>query len=254
MTPDQRIESPTNRVRDYYDRVAETWDAMEGADSYNPYFTRQLRDHLKALLADLAGKPSALELGAGTGPYLDVTAPLFANLIATDVSSGMLAVLERRTSQLGLTNVVILQQDAYDLRAIESASVDVVYSVGLLETIANFHRLFAEIYRVLRPSGTVAGITSNGDCPWYWLRKFIEGGERHGRTGQLATARGLNHVLRQVGFTTPEIVYWGAVRPQMQSRAIITVLAAAEKIVAPTPAARYLGVLSFRSPKSARAP
>jgi ubiquinone/menaquinone biosynthesis C-methylase UbiE len=250
MTAGQR-QSPLSRVRDYYDRVSETWDTMEGVGSYNPYFTRQLRDHLKALLADLAGKPSALELGAGTGPYLDVTAPLFAKLIATDVSSGMLAVLKRRISQLGLTNVVVLQQDAYDLRAIESASVDVVYSVGLLEMVSNFHRLFAEIHRVLRPSGTVAGITSNGDCPWYLLRKFIQGEERHGRTGQLATARGLGHVLQQVGFTAPEIAYWGAVRPQMQSRMIITALAAAEKIVTRTPAARYLGVLTFRSRKSA---
>jgi hypothetical protein len=68
---------------------------------------------------------------------------------------------------------------------------------GLLETIANFRRLFGEIHRVLRPSGTVAGITSNGECSWYRLRKFIEGGERHRRTRQLATARGLDHVLQQ---------------------------------------------------------
>src|SRR6266480_6007550 len=94
----------TNRVRDYYDRVAETWDATEGAQCYNVYFARQLCDHLKALLADSAGKPLALELGAGTGPYVDVTAPLFGNLIAADVSRGMLAVLERRIKQLGLTN------------------------------------------------------------------------------------------------------------------------------------------------------
>ena len=253
MIPDLR-KSPLNRLRDYYDRVSETWDAMEGTNSYNLHFTRQLRDQLKALLADSTGKRSALELGAGTGPLVSITAPLFAKLIATDLSRGMLTVLERRISQLGLTNVVVLQQDAYDLRAVESASVDVVYSVGLLETISDFYRLFAEIHRVLRPSGTVAGITSNGDCPWYRLRKFIEGGERHGRTGQLATARGLDHVLQQVGFTPPEIVYWGAVRPQMQSRMIITALAAAERIVAPTRAARYLGVLSFRSRKLARSP
>jgi ubiquinone/menaquinone biosynthesis C-methylase UbiE len=143
MIPD--IEASTNQVRDYYDRVAETWNATEGPDCYNPYFACQLRDHLRALLAESTGKPSALELGAGTGPYVDVTAPLFAKLIATDVSRGMLAVLERRIEQLGLTNVVILQQDACDLRAIQSASVDVVYSVGLLEVIADFHRLFAEV-------------------------------------------------------------------------------------------------------------
>ena len=174
---------------------------------------------------------------------------MFERLIATDISSGMLAVLKTRIAHLGLANVVVLQQDAYDLRAIESASVDVVYSVGLLETITDFHRLFAEIYRVLKPSGTVAGITSNGNCPWYLLRRVIERGERHGRTGRLATARGLKQVLQQVGFTAPEITYWGAVRPQMRSRLRHYCVAAAEKIIARTSAVRYLGVLSFSSRK-----
>ena len=140
---------------------------MEGTDSYNPYFTRQLRDHLKALLADATGKQSALELGAGTGPSW-ITAPLFAKLIATDLSRGMLTVLERRISQLGLTNVVILQQDAYDLHAVELASVDVVYSVGLLETISTIstgcsQRSIAcsdrvELWPASRPMETAPGI------------------------------------------------------------------------------------------------
>ena len=240
---------PTNLVREYYDHVAETWDATYGVERDNDYFARQLRDRLKAMLTDSVGKSSALEMGTGTGPYLDVTAPLFGKLIASDVSSGMLAVLERRRTQLGFTNVSILQADASDLSAVESASMDVVYSVGLLEVIADFDRLFVEAHRVLKPGGTVAGITSNGDCPWYRLRRLLEGGERHGRTGQLATARGLNAVLQRTGFGTPEIVYWGAVRPQMQNCIVVNWMATIEKIVAPTPAARYLGALSFRSRK-----
>jgi ubiquinone/menaquinone biosynthesis C-methylase UbiE len=251
MTTHQRIEPSTNQVMDYYDRVAESWDAKEGSERYNPYFACQLRDHLKALLAGSAGKPSALELGAGTGPYVDVTAPLFGKLIAADVSRGMLAVLARRIEHLGLTNVVILQQDACDLRAIQSASVDVVYSVGLLEIIADFHRLFVEAHRVLKPDGVVAGVTSNGDCPWYLMRRLLEGGERHGRTRQLATARSLNVALQRAGFAAPEVVCWGAVRPQMQNPTIINALATFEKVIASTPAACYLGVLSFRSHKPA---
>jgi hypothetical protein len=35
----------------------------------------------------------------------------------------------------------------------------------------------------------------------------------------------------------------------MRSQLVITALAAAEKVIAPTPAARYLGVLSFSSRK-----
>jgi ubiquinone/menaquinone biosynthesis C-methylase UbiE len=246
MIPDD-VELRKADVSDYYDRAAETWEAMHGADSYNSYFWRQLQDRLKSLITGFAGKPVAVELGAGTGPYLHLTAPLFERLIATDISKGMLAVLERRIAHLGLTNVVCLQQNAYNLCAIDSASIDIVYSVGLLETIDDFHRLFAEVGRVLKPSGMMIGITSNGNCPWYLLRKLIEGGERHCRTGQLATAGRLKNALHEAGFADPDITYWGTVRPQMRNPLLIRMLAAAEKIIAPTAAARWLGVLSFSS-------
>jgi ubiquinone/menaquinone biosynthesis C-methylase UbiE len=220
-----------------------------GVESYNQHFERQLKDQLKRLLAGSAGKPIAMELGVGTGPYLDITAPLFRKLIATDISSGMLSVLGARLADLGLGNVVILQQDANNLHEIESGTIDVVYSVGLLETIRDFDQLFAEINRVLKPDGAVAGITSNGSCPWYILRRVIERRERHGRTGQLATAHFLSDVLKRVGFAVPDITYWGAVRPQMQNRLGIAALAAVERAIARTAGARYLGVLSFSSRK-----
>src|SRR5262249_27303553 len=127
----------------------------------------------------------------------------------------------------------------------------VMYSVGLLEIIADFHRLFAEAHRVLKPGGVVAGVTSNGDCPWYRLRRLLEGGERHCRTGQLATARSLSAALQRVGLAAPEIVYWGAVRPQMQNPKIVIAWAIFEKVIPPPRAARYRAFFSFRPKKPA---
>jgi ubiquinone/menaquinone biosynthesis C-methylase UbiE len=244
--------SPSS-ITDYYDRAAETWDGTHGAARQNPRFAGQIRNSLKALLSLVDRSATALELGAGTGPYVDIAAPLFARLIATDVSEGMLAVFARRVAQLGLTNVTLLRQDACDLRKIATGSVDMVYSIGLLETVADIERLFAESGRVLRPGGFVAGITSNGDCPWYSLRRKLEGGERHGRTGRLVTAASLTEFLRRAGFTSPEIAYWGAAPPGLQSRVLIAALAVAEAIVAPTPFAGRLGVLSFSARKTAGA-
>jgi ubiquinone/menaquinone biosynthesis C-methylase UbiE len=249
MSTDQDDRTPKSAA-DYYDRAAETWDATHGAARHNARFARQVRDHLGALLARADRDATALELGAGTGPYVDIVAPLVARLIATDLSEGMLAVFARRVRELGLANVTLLRQDACDLREVASASVDVVYSVGLLETVADFNRLFAGCYRLLRPGGFVAGITSNGDCPWYSLRRKLHGGERHCRTGELATARKLAATLRHAGFSPPDITYWGAAPPGMQNRALIALLGGAEAIVAPTPLARYLGLLSFRALKA----
>ena len=59
----------------------------------------------------------------------------------------------------------------------------------------------------------------------------------------------VGNAVRQAGFAAPDISYWGAVRPRMRSRLLITALAAAEKIIAPSIVARYLGVLSFSARK-----
>ena len=241
--------SNRSSVAYYYDSVAETWDKSYGAGRLSARFARQLHDHLKLLLANVSGSAQALEVGAGTGPYIAITAPLFDSVIATDLSEGMLAVFARRLRALGLRNVTLMQQDACQLTGIAPESVDVVYSIGLLETIADFDRLFGAIHRVLKPHGIVAAISSNGDCPWYALRQWIEGGERHGRTGTFATATRLSDALSRAGFAPPEIVYWGAAPPALQNRVIGAALAAAEAVIAPTPLARYLGVLSFRASK-----
>jgi hypothetical protein len=78
----------------------------------------------------------------------------------------------------------------------------------------------------------------------------LQGGERHGRTGRLATARELDAVLRRTGFAPAEFFHWGAVPPGLQDGLLTAILVAAEAVIAPTPLARYLGVLSFRSRKA----
>lgn len=250
MSADKPSAHTPHPVADYYNRHAESWDESYGVGRQNQFFARQLRDNLRLMLSNIACDARALELGAGTGAYVEITASMIGHLIATDWSVGMLAVFARRLIKLGLTNVTLMQEDACELTGITPQNLDVVYSIGLLETIADFDRLFGAVRRVLKPGGIVAGITSNGDCPWYIVRRWVEGGERHGRTTQLATAALLSEVLGRSGFDPPEITYWGATPPGLQSRVLGATLTAAESLIAPTPLARYLGALTFRARKA----
>jgi ubiquinone/menaquinone biosynthesis C-methylase UbiE len=234
----------------YYDQVAETWDQTHGAGRQNAYFASQLRQQVRQLLGDGKRFARALELGAGTGAYIDVTAPLFGELIVSDVSEGMLAVLARRVEMLELTNVVSAHEDACELTSIPDASVDIAYSIGLLETVGDLDRLFASIRRVLKPAGVVAGITSNGACPWYALRRRLEGGERHGRRDHLPTADDIGRSLQKTGFVAPEFTFWGGVPPGLQSRPLTALLRMGERAVTDTRLASLLGVLSFRALKA----
>lgn len=240
---------PARSVVDYYDQMAEDWDQSHGSGRQNPHFARQIRKNLKSMLANIAGNAQGLEIGAGTGPYIDVTAPLVGHLTATDLSDGMLRVMERRVAALGLSNVTVMRADACKLDNIEANSIDVVYSIGLLETVPDLARVFSAVYRVLKPGGIVAGITSNGGCPWYTVRRWLEGGERHGRTGRLATGNLLDELLSSGGFEPPHIRYWAALPPSVQSELLGAVFAAVEAMAMLTPLGKLLGVITFRSRK-----
>lgn len=82
MTSDRKMEGTPAAVAPYYERAAKNWDGFHGAGRQNARFARQIRGSLKTLLSRAGTDATALELGAGTGPYVDVTAPLFGQLPA----------------------------------------------------------------------------------------------------------------------------------------------------------------------------
>lgn len=236
-------------VAGYYDSVANGWDETYGIVRQNSIFTERFHSELKHLLASACGAPNGLELGAGTGAYVSITAPFFERLLATDLSEGMLEMFRRRLLELGIENVDLQRLDALDLEGVADASMDAVYSLGLLETLPDLDRHFAECARVLKPGGAVLGITSNGDCPWYALRWLLQGGSRHCRQRDLARPRMLEARLKAAGFVDFRPKIWGAVPPGMRNQLIAGFLNAVEKIVERTPVRAYLGVMSFAARK-----
>ena len=104
---------------------------------------------IHASLGDVRGK-TVLELGAGLGEASAWFAMHGANVIATDLSGGML-VLARRVAELHGAEVTAVQMDGAVL-ALADASVDVVYGANVLHHVDQA-RCIAEVHRVLRPGG-----------------------------------------------------------------------------------------------------
>lgn len=232
-------------VAKFYDSAAAEWDATH-AERQNPLFTRRLHAALAGLLEPARGRELAVELGAGTGPYIQTIAPLVRRLVCTDISAGMLEILEQRRRRLSLANVECLRQDAAALTGLANASADAVYSVGMFETIADPEPVFAAARRVLKPGGVFAGITSNGLCPWYALRRRIEGGERPGHIVRYMTPREVRALAARNRFAVSAIECWGLLPPGISNPAAARVLDWAGIALGATPLARYLGILSFR--------
>ncbi len=75
--------------------------------------------------------------------------------IGVDITAGMRAVAERAVLKAGLDDRVEIRAGNYEELPVDSASVDVVISNGVVNLSPNKHRVFAEIWRVLRPGGRV---------------------------------------------------------------------------------------------------
>jgi ubiquinone/menaquinone biosynthesis C-methylase UbiE len=131
-----------------------------------------------------------LELGPGPGAFT-VRAARRAepggSLVAVDIQPKMIAALEQRVLQAGLTNVEARVASAYEL-PMEDESVDRAFLVTVLPEIPDRGRALAELRRVLKPGG-VLSITEEFLDPDYPLAQTtihwaaeagFELAERHG--------------------------------------------------------------------------
>jgi ubiquinone/menaquinone biosynthesis C-methylase UbiE len=147
------------RIRDlntrYHDGAAAQYDAKWGID-WGEVGADQVRQKLEKLL----GRPlptfgRSLEIGAGTGYFTlhMLKAGIVREAVATDISPGMIAALEKNAAEQGL-EVEALVADAERL-PFEDESFDLVLGHAVLHHIPDLARAFSEFHRVLRPGGVI---------------------------------------------------------------------------------------------------
>jgi len=148
------------KVASYYDQEAEKWvkDTFTEPEQYyfSPYFTR---------LAELKPKGKcALDIGCGGGVFtFELCHYPFSEIYALDISEKMLSVVEHERKRRGITNVKTIKSDVEKL-PFEDNSFDFIISVGVMECLKEQKKALAEMYRVLKPGGTlyIRWINRNG--------------------------------------------------------------------------------------------
>ena len=137
----------------YHDAAAAGYDAKWGI-SYDERGRAQVLGKLaKALGGPLPRVQRSLEIGAGTGYFTLhlALAGLVARPVASDISPGMLAALERSAAELDVS-VTTARCEAAEL-PFADGSFDLVLGHAVLHHLPELDAAFAEFARVLRPGG-----------------------------------------------------------------------------------------------------
>ncbi|HWH45245.1 MAG TPA: methyltransferase domain-containing protein [Thermoleophilaceae bacterium] len=105
-------------------------------------------------LGRLDAGETVLDLGCGAGTDMLIAAQMVGpggRAVGVDMTPSMLQVARESAERMGL--VVELHESLIETLPLESASVDVVVSNGVIDLVPDKDAVFDEIDRVLRPGG-----------------------------------------------------------------------------------------------------
>ncbi|SDO56758.1 class I SAM-dependent methyltransferase [Geodermatophilus sp. DSM 45219] len=152
--------------RRWWDAAAPAYLAEHGTDLGDADFLwcpEGLREADAHLLGDVAGR-RVLEVGCGSAPCARWLRRAGADVVALDVSGGMLARAAELNSATGIA-VPLVQADVGAL-PLSAASVDLACSAfGGLPFVADVEGALAEVARVLRPGGRFVASVNH---PFRW--------------------------------------------------------------------------------------
>jgi ubiquinone/menaquinone biosynthesis C-methylase UbiE len=192
----------------------------------------ELRPQGAELLARIGLRPgqSALDLGCGPSGILDLLSAAVSpggRAVGVDANPVHTAMAGQYARDLGLANVEVVTADARHT-SLPPDSFDLVHARTLLVTIPEPAEVVAEMVRLAKPGGWVAGQEPDIEhalCypplpAWDRLREvFIAGFSRSG--ADLRIGRRLTEVYRQAGLAEIDVVVHAPAYPAGHSRRTI---------------------------------
>jgi ubiquinone/menaquinone biosynthesis C-methylase UbiE len=155
--------SSNSEKNDFQALVHKEWESTQTVNAWRKWHTKMI-PHLapmtEILIAGANIKPGdrVLDLASGSGePALTIAkriAPT-GQIIATDLSSGLLSIAEENAQQVQISNIQFQTADVHEL-PFENQYFDVVTSRLGIMYFWDCQKALSEIQRVLKPNGTLS--------------------------------------------------------------------------------------------------
>lgn len=154
---------------DMYSIMADEYSHLEG---YNPDADLGLGCGLPTEYAKMKEGDTVVDLGSGAGNDAFIARRVVGasgKVIGIDFTPAMIAKARENAEKLGFNNIEFRQGDIEDM-PLTSNKADVVVSNCVLNLVPNKHKVFSEIYRILKPGGhfSISDIVLEGFLPEKW--------------------------------------------------------------------------------------
>lgn len=126
------------------------------AELYNQTWNRGSAENLKWLVqnSDWSGQESILDVATGGGFTALAFAPFVREVVALDVSSGMLTEAQKRADAEGVTNIVFAEGTAESMPFMDARFEGVTCRIAAHHFLS-VPQFLAETFRVLKPGGVL---------------------------------------------------------------------------------------------------
>ncbi len=154
---------------DVYNIMSDDYSGLEG---YNPDADLGLGCGLPTEFAKIKEGDTVIDLGSGAGNDAFIARKITGErgqVIGVDFTEAMIHKARENADKLGLNNVEFRLGDIEDI-PVTSDKADVIVSNCVLNLVPNKHKVFSEIYRVLKPGGhfCISDIVLEGELPAKW--------------------------------------------------------------------------------------
>jgi len=154
---------------DVYNIMADDYTNLEG---YNADADLGLGCGLPTEFAQIKGGDTVIDLGSGAGNDAFIARRIVGEkgkVIGIDFTEAMIEKARDNAEKLNLNNVEFRLGDIESM-PVTSNKADVIVSNCVLNLVPNKHKVFSEVYRVLKPGGhfSISDIVLQGALPERW--------------------------------------------------------------------------------------
>lgn len=190
-----------NAVELFYDGLAASYDEEQFCSKVSLSRRKELALFASRLPEYFQGAGRVLEIGAGTGIFTTIIARHCGEIDALDISGEMLARLEDKCKNEGITNIHTRAGDVEKLRL--EGSYDVVCAFSALAYLKDLPAFLRMLAPHVRDGGTIYFITARSSL----FRFFTQIGNamRQGLWLKAHSRRSIEAMLARAGFATISI-------------------------------------------------